>query len=697
MNRITSPFIADASGSSVLSSNCKTTATTCAAASKFILPQMNVVTALTQRWETGLGKIDYRRSERNTFGVEANAMNSRFPQRADAGNVAPDGGLLGIGNSNEDVRYGKASWINAPNDTSINEARFGYFEDRFSDPASKTSLSTGNVGIDVAGVTLGATHPYATSLTERRFQLVDNFSKTMLGHSLKLGFDVSQTRYSINELANSTGTYYYSSLTTFAQDLVTVNSRNYSLFTQTFGNPARSLRTREYHVYGQDTWKATRNLTFSGGLRWEKALLPQPSYTTSPYYNTGTIPSRTLNLTPRASLAYLMGSRTVFRATYGWYYAPISIQTLDALFLGNGQYQTSISVNPNQVGALVFPNVYSPTATLPNGTTNLMYAVGKWRQPYNQQASAALERRLTIDTVLTVNLIHSRGLKLWTADDQNLAAPTITETYTIENANNQATSTFATNVYNAKNDTAKAHTYQFENGGSSWYDAAVVQLRKQVARTLSVQASYTFSKSIDDVSGTPVAPGVPANFAPGASASDRGNSPADQRQRGTVNWLWQPTVIKSNAPIARFLLNGWEVSGTATLASPQHRTPLLIAGTQQFSGVTMTYTNSLNASGGWNRAPFVGVGTLSTGANQYTVNGRLTRTLPFTERVKGLLMFEAFNVLNNQYTTAINTIGYTATTGIVKPAAGVGLPIAADGYPFGSSARRCQIAFRLEF
>jgi hypothetical protein len=156
-------------------------------------------------------------------------------------------------------------------------------------------------------------------------------------------------------------------------------------------------------------------------------------------------------------------------------------------------------------------------------------------------------------------------------------------------------------------------------------------------------------------------------------------------------------VIKSNAPVARFLLNGWEVSGIATLASPQHRTPLLIAGAQQFSGITMTYTNSLNASGGWNRAPFVGVGTLSTGTNQYTINGRLTRTLPFTERVKGLLMFEAFNALNNQYATAINTIGYTATTGIVKPAAGVGLPIAADGYPFGSSARRCQIAFRLEF
>jgi len=135
------------------------------------------------------------------------------------------------------------------------------------------------------------------------------------------------------------------------------------------------------HAYVQDTWKATRHLTLSGGLRWEKSLLPQPTYTTSPYYNTGSIPSRTLNLTPRFSLAYLVGNRTAFRASYGWYYAPIAGQVVDALFLGNGQYQTSIAVNPNQSGALVFPNVFAPTATVPNGTTNLMYAVGNGANP----------------------------------------------------------------------------------------------------------------------------------------------------------------------------------------------------------------------------------------------------------------------------------------------------------------------------
>ncbi|MGA2774224.1 MAG: TonB-dependent receptor [Bryobacteraceae bacterium] len=697
MNRITSPMIANAAGTAVLASNCKASATICAAAAQFIQAQMNVVSPLSQRMATGLGKIDYRRSDRNTFGVEANALNSRFPEGAQTGNVAPDGGLLGIGNSRDDVRYGKASWIRAQTATSVNEARFGAFEDRFSGAASKTNLSTGNAGIDVAGVTLGANHPYASAFTERRYQLVDNFSLTALGHSLKLGFDASQTRDAINELANSNGTFFYSSLTAFAQDLTTVNSRNYSYFTQTLGDPVRSLRLREIHVYVQDTWKVTRNFTLSGGFLWEKTKTSQPTEMATPYYNTGTIPSRTLNLTPRASLAYLLSPRTAFRASYGWYYAPFTGQIVDALFLGNGIYQTNIVVNPNQSGALVFPKVFAPTATLPNGTPNIMYAASKVRQPYTQQTTVAIERRLTKDTALTVNLMNIRGFKLWTATDANLVAPTTTETYTIDNASNQATSTFATNVYTARNDGTKAHVFQVENGGSSWYDAVAVQLRKQVARTLSVQASYTWSHAIDDVSGTPVVPGIPSNFTPGSYSGDKGNSEADQRQRGTVNWLWQPTVIKSNSPFARFLVNGWEVSGIATLASPQHRTPVMIVGAQQFSGVTMTYTNSLNASGGWNRVPFEGVGSLSTGSNQYTVNGRLTRTLPFTERVKGMLMFEAFNVLNNQFITAINTLGYTTTAGVVKPAPGVGVGIASDGFPYGSAARRCQIAFRLEF
>jgi len=94
--------------------------------------------------------------------------------------------------------------------------------------------------------------------------------------------------------------------------------------------------------------------------------------------------------------------------------------------------------------------------------------------------------------------------------------------------------------------------------------------------------------------------------------------------------------------------------------------------------------------------PFQKVNSLDT-QFQYNLNARVTRTLPFTERVKGMLMFEAFNVLNNQYATAVNTVAYTSTLGVVKAVTGAGTGNASSGFPYGSTARRCQVAFRLVF
>jgi len=110
----------------------------------------------------------------------------------------------------------------------------------------------------------------------------------------------------------------------------------------------------------------------------------------------------------------------------------------------------------------------------------------------------------------------------------------------------------------------------------------------------------------------------------------------------------------------------------------------------------MEYVNSLNGSGGWNRVPFQDVGSLRTGA-QYVVNARVAKVLPFTDRIKGILMFEAFNALNNQYDTSLNTIAYTATLGVLRPVAGVGTGNAADGFPYGTNARRAQVALRIVF
>src|SRR5579872_4789696 len=88
----------------------------------------------------------------------------------------------------------------------------------------------------------------------------------------------------------------------------------------------------------------------------------------------------------------------------------------------------------NQANAPVFPKTFASGSVIPSGTQNLIYASNKLRDPRTQQATLALERRLNKDTTLTLSVLNSRGLKFWSATDTNLATPSKTETYTIDNA-----------------------------------------------------------------------------------------------------------------------------------------------------------------------------------------------------------------------------------------------------------------------
>ena len=708
LNRITSPLIADPYGRYVLPSNCKATTAQCAAATKFIQSQMNVLVPFDDHWVTGLAKLDYRRSDRNSFSVEGNAMNLRAPMGSQVSDVAANGGMLGIGNSKEQTVYGRAGWTSAPTRKTLNELRVGLFQDRLFDPASQAGLSTGNLGITVAGVTVGAAHPHTSQINERRYQLIDNLTVNSGSHTLQVGADMSRTRDNINSLPNAGGTYTYPSLTAFAQDFSGGTLKSYTTFTQQVDGPVRTVPFREINLYAQDTWRVTRNLTVIAGVRWDRPHLPQPSVTNTSYYQTASVSSPNIDFSPRVGLAYVMDDRTVVRLGYSFFYAPFPGALLDTLILGNGLYETNIVVNPGQTNAPVFPKVIPAFSAIPAGSADVLYSVSKLRNPHTQQASLAVERRLNKDTTLTVNVMNNRGLKLWTVSDLNLATPTKTEIYTIDNAAGQATGTYTTSVWTAKNDPNHARVYQVDNTGTSWYNAAAVEVRRRMSHGLTAQASYTWSHALDDVGGPQLLPFLPAASYPGNYSLDKGNSATDQRHRVAANWIWQPTLVKSTTPAARWLLNGWELSGIATLASSLPATELVMVNGQQFSGITMVYANALNGAGGWARVPFIPVNSLRA-QPQYTVDARISRTLPFTERIKGVVLLEGFNLFNTQHNTGVYTVGYTATTtlpagavsgptsGVLRPVAGLGVGNASQGFPDGTTARRCQVAFRLVF
>jgi hypothetical protein len=710
LNRIINTNFTDVNGN-ILPSTCTATPTQCATAINFIQRQMNVVVPRNANSAIGFLKLDYLPNDRNTISVNANIMHWRSLHGIQTQAVLTSGNAIGNnGNSTVETRYGKASWTRIVNASAVNELRFGFFKDRLSDPAASDlwPKETGALNITLSGSStsnIGASQDYPrTQPSETRYQIVDNYTWTQGSHSTKFGFDYQTTLDFIKQVRNGAGTYAYASLTNFARDFSenTTGARNYSSFSQAFGTPTRQFRTSDINIYVQDTWKATRRFTVNWGVRYEKSFLPQPTITNPDHPQTGVVPQDNNNFAPRLSLSYSLNDRTVVRAGYGIFYARVHGQLLDTFFLGNGRYQTNISVNPTQAGAPVFPSVFASAGTLPQSSVSLQYASDNFYSPYMQQGTLSVEREIRPDLGLTVSYLWSRGVGLVVQQDVNLGAPGGTYTYSIRDTAGNETGRFTTPVWVIGNrvDRRYSRILRIENGGNSWYNGLAVQVNKRMSHGISAKLAYTWSHAIDDANQQGASWNISSTFNnatyTGNYRYDRGSSGLDQRHRAVVNWMWDPTFTSSSSALARYLVNGWGISGILTLASAQPVTPTVNVSGTQFSGVSFGQTNTLNGQGGWTRVPFLPVSSLNVDRIR-RLDARLTREIPIRESVRAQLMFEAFNVFNMMYNTQVSTQAYSAANGILTPSTGLGRGTQSQGFPDGTNARRAQVAVRLTF
>jgi hypothetical protein len=701
LNRISNPLLIDPAGTAILPSNCTATAAQCAAAINFLNQQINRLVPTSVHSISGLAKADWRLNESNFLTVEADAAQRHAPNGFNPQTVASDGGVFGTnGTYTDESRYAKVGYTAVWSGNAINEFRGGWYHDRFSAYSDPDLLpSTGTLELNIAGTPFGANPNFPQALSEQRYQYVDNFTFSGGSHLIKVGVDYSTNEDRNDQIIGSGGGYFFPTLTTFADDFSgnTAGHKDYTSFTQGFGLPVVDLHSRMMGFYAQDTWRPIRRLTVNYGVLWEKTFLPQPLDVNPSYYQTGSVSTPDIDVAPRIGLAYELDSHTVVRLGIGSFYQPFPGQLVESLYTGNAIYQLPITITPSQTGSLIYPRVVAAPGSAPTGTGDLVYAANKLRNPFAEQATFGVERHLFSDMTLSMNYVYNRDTKLWTATEQNVNVPTITKTYTIDNAAGAVAGTYATPIFTVKTNTAVAHVYQIDNQGAAWYNALSIQLRKRMSHGFAVQGGYTWSHALDDVSGTPVIAGfIPAAYNPGAYPSDRGNAAFNQANRATMLWTWQPSVAKDGSWMSRYLINGWQFSGLATFSSSLPETPLVLVNGQQFTGVPMIYTNSLNGSGGWSRVPFQPVNSLLTGP-QYNIDARITRDIPIRERIKGQLMFEAFNLFNTQFNTSVNQIAYIATSGILKPVSGLGEGTGASGYPWGDNARHLQFAFRVIF
>lgn len=145
---------------------------------------------------------------------------------------------------------------------------------------------------------------------------------------------------------------------------------------------------------------------------------------------------------------------------------------------------------------------------------------------------------------------------------------------------------------------------------------------------------------------------------------------------------------------ARTLLDGWQLSGIYTYATGPHATPTIFVSGAPFAGAA--FNTTLNGLGGSTRVPFLPRSYLDVGTMSW-LDLRLSKSLAAVERWRLMVLFEAFNVTNSQYDTAVRTQAYQASGGVLRPTPRLGEGTQSAGFPDGTNARRAQIGLRLSF
>ena len=316
------------------------------------------------------------------------------------------------------------------------------------------------------------------------FQLLDNFSKVVGRHTIKLGGEFHYDQVNVNPIAQFNGNFLFTGSETgvdFADFLLGISSQ----YNQSQLNPFYG-RNKYAGVFAQDSWHAKSNLTLNYGLRWDRIEPWYEKYnqisTTEPGKQSVVFPGapvgilyptdpgvrRTLappgdEFSPRLGLAYspdwsadnFLGKisggpgKTSFRAGFGMYYTSIEALTLGVL-AANAPYGTTYSSpapplfynpfitasNGNNPGQY-FPVTFAPlnsSSSHPDTTLDWTqyvpisgipaYPVSN-RIPYTEQYMLSIERQIGQNTVLSASYVGNQSHRLLVLMESNPGDPAL--------------------------------------------------------------------------------------------------------------------------------------------------------------------------------------------------------------------------------------------------------------------------------
>ena len=551
---------------------------------------------------------------------------------------------------------------------------------------------------------------------ENVFQWVTDWTKTSGNHMIKWGAEVQAAQnLRLPSDNHRAGVYNFNpSVTASAND----TSAGSGLASFLLGDPSsfqrfaqvstnQQDRQKRMFYYVQDTWRATRKLTLSYGVRWD-TWFPDTSlhagqggrYEISNNFvfipgiggNSISANSQTqwTNFSPRFAIAYALRPNTVirtgwgrsyFQGTFGWTFnnlaADIYPSIVNQNLAGPSEFFpvqfpdfNVVSANPSIGTAPPFPDFPVIPSTgvipLPDGIST-PYIPANQKIPYVDSYNFTIEHQLPGDISVEVGYVGNVGRNLNSGWNMNSAIP------------GPGPLNPRRPYYNLFGITQTI--FDKCDCSSSNYNSFQAQVQKRFSKNYSFIVNYTWQKALDyGEFGTPtdqyntMLDYGPASFNR-SNVLTIGHSyflPFGKGQRFASNvhgvmdqlisgWEWSGfTTWEAGMPFNATLASNASLNSDMSTRPDQIGDPL--------SGTPHNRNQWFNPAAFVVPAPFqfgnAGRNAI-TGPNLFTADWSLSKTFSITERVKAKFQWDVFNAFNN------TNLANPSNTNIDTPTAGL--------------------------
>ncbi|MGA6957142.1 MAG: carboxypeptidase regulatory-like domain-containing protein [Candidatus Acidiferrales bacterium] len=432
-----------------------------------------------------------------------------------------------------------------------------------------------------------------------RFFINDNLAWSRGAHELRFGTNTRILR--LNDYDFGEGSVPTVIYTTLPQYIYGVASTATKTFPQSPNEPFNFLNL---DLYAQDTWKVSRTVTWTFGLRNtfnSNPLNPHDQIArlggsfaaiahdvnqpleAAIHTGLGHVFSSTplAILQPRTAVAWQFEPKSVLRAGFGIFsdilpgsiadvvgVNPPYVKTFQGGLLGTvggtaiapGVPASAIdaTVAANQTFSLGFPQgQLSCAAASANSGTCLppvaMAAVpdGELHAPYFMEWSLGLEHELGTNGSLRAQYVGTRAVN----------QPYLTQ---VNGYQTVCAGCFAPFPYGQSTDPRFGAVTQFSTGANSHYHGMQLTAMKRIGKSFSGQVNYTWSRCMDTVSNggfLQFSAGGILSPLPGDLARDYGPCDYDIRNNLNAQYVYQ-LPIKMSSRALGYALNGWQISGT---------------------------------------------------------------------------------------------------------------------------------------